>query len=145
MPPSIKEQALIEAPVEKVWELLADLSRFPEWSGDTIEVTGLPTSVEKGSTFRHTTPGPLGTRYTTTYEVAELDELRQIKLRCQTSGYYSHWMLTEARGDTFCDVEYGVEPEGLTQRTIGATITKGSLRRNMGRSLDGIRRLLGRG
>jgi uncharacterized protein YndB with AHSA1/START domain len=141
---SLKQQALIEAPVEDVWGLLSDLSRFPDWSAPTIEVTGLPTRVEKGSTFRQTSRGPLGMKNTTTFEVEALDDLREIKLRCQTSGYYSHWVLAEARGDTFAEVEYGVEAHGLQQRAIGATITKGALRRYMTDSLDGVRRLLGR-
>jgi uncharacterized protein YndB with AHSA1/START domain len=140
----LREQALIEAPVEEVWELLADPARFPEWSADSIEVTGLPTRIEKGSTYQQTGPGPFGTRLTTTFEVAELDELHEIKLQCQASGYYSHWLLTEARGDTFAQLEYGVEPRGLRQRARGATITRGALRRYMADSLQGIRRLLGR-
>jgi uncharacterized protein YndB with AHSA1/START domain len=144
MASSLRQQALIEAPIEEVWELLSDPSRFPEWSYPTIEVTGVPTQVEKGSTFRNTSRGPLGMKNTTIFEVAELDELREIKLRCQTSGYYSHWVLTEARGDTFAELEYGVEPQGLQQRAIGATITKGAIRRYVDQSLDGIRRLLTR-
>ena len=47
-----------------------------------------------------------------TFEVEELEDLREIKLRCQSSGYYSHWRLTEAQGQTFADVEVGVEPIG---------------------------------
>lgn len=141
---SLKQQVLIEAPVEDVWELLADPARFPEWNGDSIEITGVPDSIEKGSTYRQTTRGLLGARYTTTFEVAELDELHEIKLQCQTSGYYSHWLLTEARGDTFAEIEYGVEPRGLRQRLVGATITSGALRGYMTDSVDGIRRLLGR-
>lgn len=141
---SFKNQALIEAPVEDVWQLLADPSRFPEWSGDTIEVTGVPTQIEKGSTYRNTSRGPLGLKTTTTFEVAELDELHEIKLRCQTSGYYSHWLLTEARGDTFAEVEYGVEPQGVQQRVLSTTMTKKTIRRYADQSLDGIRRLLRR-
>ena len=42
--------------------------------------------------------------------------MREIKLRCQTSGFYSHWRLTEAQGQTFTEVEMGVEPLGLLGR-----------------------------
>jgi hypothetical protein len=64
-----------------------------------IDVTGVPTRIEKGSTFELTSRGPLG-QATTTFKVEEFDALREIKLRCQTSGFYSHWLLTEARSNT---------------------------------------------
>jgi uncharacterized protein YndB with AHSA1/START domain len=143
---SWKQQALIEAPVEAVWELLEDPARFPEWSGDTIAVTGLPTQIEKGSTFELTGRGPLRMKATTTFKVEELDEMREIKLRCQTSGFYSHWLLTEAQGSTFAEVEYGVEPlrRGLQARTLQAIHTKGYLRRAADEAMDGLRRAVRR-
>jgi uncharacterized protein YndB with AHSA1/START domain len=144
---SWKQQALIEAPVEEVWELISDPTRYPEWGGDTIEVTGLPTKVEKGSTFEQTARTPLGFKGTSTFKVEELDDLREIKLRCQRSGYYSRWRLTEARGNTFADVEMGVERTGLRRlrgRAIGAAHTKGYLRRQAEQAVDGLRSVLTR-
>jgi len=41
--PSWRDQALIDAPIEVVWGLVGDPRRFPEWAGDTLEVTGLAT------------------------------------------------------------------------------------------------------
>ncbi len=82
-------------------------------------MTGLPTQIEKGSTFQQTGPGPDRRSMTTTFLVEELEDLREIKLRCQRSGYYSHWWLTEAQGQTFTDVEIGIEPIGLLGRVIG--------------------------
>jgi hypothetical protein len=138
-----KEQTLIEAPVEDVWSLLEDPSRFEEWAD--VEVTGAPTKIEKGSTLDIKGRTPFGFRSTTTFKVEELDELREIKLRCQTSGYYSHWLLTEAQGDTFAQIEYGVEPlPGLLARAVGAAHTKSHLRGIAHSSLDGLRRMLGR-
>ncbi|MGH2957881.1 MAG: SRPBCC family protein [Solirubrobacterales bacterium] len=138
---SWKQQALIEAPVERVWELLEDPARYAEWNQDSVAVTGVPTRVEKGSTFTHTGRGPLGMKATTTFEVTEFEDLREIKLRCQTSGYYSHWTLTEARGSTFADIEFGVEPlPGLQGRALSALQTKGYLRRALEHTLDSLRR-----
>lgn len=140
-----RQQALIEAPVEEVWELIADPARFPEWN-ESVEVTGLPTRIEKGSTFRRRAPSPLGPRMTTTFEVEELDEdLRELRLRCQTSGLYSRWMLTEARGNTFADVEIGSEPRRLGERVVALSHTKGYLRGTVEGSIDGLCRALSRG
>jgi len=139
------EQTLVDAPIERVWELLTDPARYAEWNPETVKVTGAPTSVEKGSTFELTSRGPLGMKATTIFEVEELEGMRELKLRCQTSGYYSRWLLTEARGNTFAEIELGVEPEGLQARVLGAAHTKGHLRRAAGATLDGLRRAFGRG
>lgn len=137
-----RQQALIEAPVEDVWGLIADPARFPEWN-ESVEVTGVPTRIEKGSTFRRRAPTALGPKATATFEVEQFDEsLREIRLRCQLSGYYSHWYLTEAQGNTFADVEMGVEPHGLKERVWALPQTKGYLHRAVDASLDGLRRVL---
>ena len=137
---SWRQQALIAAPVAEVWDLLSDPGRFPDWNKETLEITGAPTKVEKGSSFDITGRGPLRIKSTTTFRVEQLDDLREIKLRCQTSGFYSHWLLTEAQGQTFTELELGVEPvPGLEGRVSGAMHTKGYLRRAAEESLDGLR------
>ena len=135
-----QQQGLIEAPVQRVWALLADPASYPSWAGDSVTVTGPPTRIEKGSTFEQTSPAPLGAKQTTTFKVEELDDLHEIKLRCQRSGYYSHWRLTEARGQTFADVEIGVEPIGLHGQVARILFTKRQLREVTHASLDGLRR-----
>ena len=140
MAASWQQQALIPAPVERIWELLENPARYPEWAADAVSTTGFPTEVEKGSTFEQTGPGPFGRPMTTTYKVEELDDLREIKLRCQRTGYYSHWRLTEAQGQTFADLELGVEPIGLFGRVIGVALTKNEMRKMADQSLDGLRR-----
>ncbi len=142
--PSFKQQALFEAPLGDVWKLLEDPANYPKWGG-AIEVTGVPTKIEKGATFEMKTHGPLGMKPTTTFKVEQLDDLHEIKLRCQKSGWYSHWVLTEARGNTFADVEIGKEPAGLGAgaRATSTLISKRSLREALDTSLDGLRRLLG--
>jgi len=139
---SWKQQALIEAPVEEVWGVISNPETFPEWSENSVEVTGVLTKVEKGSTYRETSRGPFG-KVTTTFEVEELDDLREIKLRCQTSGYYSHWLLTEAQGNTFAEVELGIEPPSLPAQVFRVTHNKRFLRRMAEGAVDGLRRFLG--
>lgn len=78
--------------------------------------------------------------------VEELDDLREIKLRCPSSGLYSRWVLTEARGNTFAEVEMGTESAGLGvgARLLGGTISRRRLRDALERTLDGLQRLLAR-
>lgn len=135
-----QQQALVEAPVERVWAVLSNPARYPEWAGDSLETTGYPTEIEKGSTFEQISPGAFGRPQKTTFEVTELHDLHEIKLRCQASGYYSHWRLTEAQGQTFADVEIGVEPIGIPGQVARLVFTKRSLREVVDDSLDGLRR-----
>jgi uncharacterized protein YndB with AHSA1/START domain len=144
---SWKQQALIDAPVPDVWDLLCDPTRAPQWSEDVLAVTGAPTRVEKGSTFELTTRGPLGIKATTPFRVEELDDMHELKLKCQVSGFYSRWILTDAQGGTFTEVELGVEPlehrRPIAARAVGALHTKAFLRRSVEELLDGLRRALG--
>jgi uncharacterized protein YndB with AHSA1/START domain len=145
---SWRQQAMIDAPVQEVWDLLCDPARGPEWSEDVVAVTGVPTKVEKGSTVTMTTRGPLGMTSTTPFTVEELSDMRELKLKCQISGFYSHWLLTEAQGGTFAEIELGVEPierrRGVAARAVASLHTKGFLRRHVEKLLDGLRRAASR-
>ena len=110
-----------------------------------IEVTGAPAKIEKGSTFEVTGRGPLGLKGTTTFRVEELEDLHEIKMHCQRSGYYAHWVLTEARGNTFAERRDGRRAGRRSQgRVTGAMHTKRYLRRALDQTVDGLRRALGR-
>ena len=41
-------------------------------------------------------------------KIDRLEDLREIRMRCTKTGTYAHWTLTEARGNTFVDVELEV-------------------------------------
>jgi uncharacterized protein YndB with AHSA1/START domain len=144
---SWKQQALIDAPVADVWGILVDPARSPEWDEDVIAVTGAPTRIEKGSTFEVTGRGPLRMKATTTFRVEQLDDMHELKMKCQASGFYSHWLLTEAQNGTFAEVELGIEPLESTSPggRVGAALhTKSYLRRQVERLLDSLRRVASR-
>jgi len=141
--PSWKQQALIEAPVSDVWDLLCDPARGPDWDEDVIAVTGAPTRIEKGSTFDVTGRGPLGLKNTTTFKVEELQDMHEVKMKCQFTGFYVHWLLTEAQAATFAEVELGIErldsKPSLMGRAAAALHTKSFLRHQVEKLLDGLR------
>jgi carbon monoxide dehydrogenase subunit G len=134
---SCRRQALIDAPVEAVWNLVGDPARYPEWAAGVIDVTGLA-QVEHGAEFRQTTKLPIG-RTTTTFRIDALEELHEIHLTCEKSGLYSHWELTEAQNATFVDVEIGMEAEQLGRRAFDAVMGKRWYRVLADDSLDGLR------
>ena len=144
---SWKQQALIQAPVTEVWEILCDPARSPDWDPDVLAVTGAPIRIEKGSTFDITGRGPLGMKATTTFKVEELEDLHELKMKCQVSGFYAHWLLTQAQGGTFTEVELGIEPiesQSLLGRVGAALHTKSYLRTQVEKLLDGLRRAASR-
>jgi hypothetical protein len=139
---SCRQQALIDAPIEVVWRLVGDPNRYPEWAGDVLEVTGLA-SVDQGALYTQVSRLPLGST-TTTFVVEALEEMKGIRLRCTQSGYYGNWLLTEARGSTFADVEVGMEPTALGYRALDAVLRTRWYRRILHESLDGLREALAR-
>jgi uncharacterized protein YndB with AHSA1/START domain len=143
---SWKQQTLVEAPLEQVWNLISDPRNGPAWSEEVIAVTGAPTTIEKGSTFEMTNRGPLGAKATTTFRVEELVDMHEIRMQCQTSGFYSHWTLTDAQGGTFTELELGIDPKpGLQARAIAALHTKSYLRRTVEKLLDELGSAVRRG
>ena len=140
---SWKQQALIDAPVAEVWGLLVDPGRSPDWDPDVIAVTGAPIKIERGSTFDITARGPLQVKATTTFEVERLDDMHEFRMKCQLSGFYVHWLLTEAQKGTFAEVELGMDPiESPSARARAAAMlhTKSYLRKQVEKLLDSLRR-----
>jgi hypothetical protein len=137
---AFRNQAVIESPTADVWELVGNPARYPEWASEVIEVTGLAELAEH-ATFEQTTKGPLG-KGTTIFEIEKLDDLREIKLRCHSSGYYSRWRLTPAQENTFAEVEIGVEPTSPAYGLFFGTLGRRYLRRISEQSLEGIQRAL---
>ena len=139
-----RQQALIEAPVKEVWDVLCDPARGPDWDQDVLAVTGAPVKIEKGSTFELTGRSPLGVN-TTTFKIEEFEEMHELKMRCQRSGFYAHWLLTRARDGTFAELELGVQlapkPDDEA-RAVDAAYTKSYLRKAVEKTLDGLRRVV---
>jgi uncharacterized protein YndB with AHSA1/START domain len=135
---SWRQQALIEAPVETVWELVGDPSRHPQWWPDVIEVKGIPRITEDAKYRQVTRERGRGT-VETTFNIEELDELRTIKVRCLDSGTYGDFRLTEVRGQTFADVELGIDPTNLRYRLFDWTQGKRYFRHWTEAALDGLK------
>lgn len=96
-----RSQALIHAPADRVWDLVGQPNRHPEWWPRVIEVRG--ERFDEGST-------------------------------------YAHWLLTEAQGETFVDVEFGMDPIRVWDRFLDLTVAKPYFRRWLEASLQGLER-----
>jgi uncharacterized protein YndB with AHSA1/START domain len=131
-----RHQALIESDLERVWRLVGDPRRHPEWWPRVMEVKGQ--SFAEGDIYRQVTTMPIG-RHETTLVVERLDDLREIRTRCLDTGMYANWRFTEARNETFVDVEMGMEPKALRHRVFDAAAGRRYFRRWLEQSIDELR------
>jgi Polyketide cyclase / dehydrase and lipid transport len=129
---SARRQAMVDAPVEAVWELIGDVNRHPEWWPRVEEVEC--DLLEVGATYRQVTRRPDKT-LETTMKIEELDDCHELRLSCLNTGMYAHFLLTPAQDGTFVDAELGVEEQGLAGLLAAAFV-----RRWITQSLDGLRR-----
>ena len=132
---SLRRQALLDAPLQKVWELVGDPRRHPEWWPRVIEVRG--ERFDEGSNYAQVTRDPTGV-VTTDFVVERLDDMHEIQMRCITTGTYSRWLMTEARGGTFVDAEFGMDPTTVGNRVFAATAGRLYFRRWLEQSLEAL-------
>ena len=110
-----RQQALIEVPVETLWELVGDVRRHPEWWPRIIDVQC--EELEQGCTFRQVTKAAVG-KVETDILVERLEGCRELQLRCLDTGTCSRWLLTSTQAGTFVDVELGMDPHNLPQPRV---------------------------
>jgi uncharacterized protein YndB with AHSA1/START domain len=133
-----RHQALIQAPIERVWELVGNPARHPDWFPRVVEVRG--DSFRPGDVFVQVTRQPAGNQGTTTLEIDRLEDMRELRFHCRDTGTYTHWFLTPARDDTFVEAEFGMEPNGLVYRAFNATAGRIYFRRWLEQSLEALAR-----
>ena len=132
-----RQQALIQAPIDRVWELVGDPRRHPEWFPRVVEVRG--DSFDPGDVFVQVTRQPTGNN-TTSLEIDRLEDMRELSFHCRDTGMRIHWFLTPARDDTFVEAEFGMEPMNLRYRVFDATMGRMYFRRWLDQSLDALGR-----
>ncbi len=132
-----RRQALLEAPVERIWELVGNPARHPEWWPRVIEVHGERFDVE--DEYVQVTKTAFGTEERTEFAIERLEDLREVRMRCLKTGLYSHWLLTPAQDGTFVELELGMDARTLPDRMFDRVAGRPYFRRWAESSLDGLR------
>jgi uncharacterized protein YndB with AHSA1/START domain len=130
-------QALLEAPVERIWELVGNPARHPEWWPRVLEVHGERFDID--AEYVQVTKSPFGTKERTTFAIERFTDLHEVRMRCLRSGMYAHWQLTPAQDGTFVDLEMGMDPQQLPNRVFDRVAGRPYFRRWAESSLDGLR------
>ena len=121
----VRRQAWINAPPSTIWDLVGDPNQHPQWWPRVIEV--------RGERFCEG-----GAEMETTLQIERLADMRAIDMRCLNTGTYTRWLLTEAQGNTFVDVEFGMDPIGATNRIFDTALGKIYFSRWLEQSLNAL-------
>jgi uncharacterized protein YndB with AHSA1/START domain len=135
---AVHEQALLDAPVPTVWELVSDPRRYAEWFPRVLEVQG--ERFEEGVEFVQVFRQPFVGTDEAHFLIDQMDELREIRMHCTISGMFVHWQLTDAQGGTFLNAEFGMEPIRRRDRMIDFTLGRRFFRRWLVEAVDGLTR-----
>jgi ribosome-associated toxin RatA of RatAB toxin-antitoxin module len=130
------QQAHLEAQVDTVWDLVGNPKRYPEWWPNVVEVRG--ERFEEGDRYVQVTRS-MGKGVESTFLIEGQEDLREISMRCQLTGMYARWRLTEAQGGTFVDLEMGMDPLRLSDRVFDAMAGRLYFRRWSDQSVSALR------
>src|SRR5436190_7702683 len=133
----VREDAVLDAPVPTVWELVGDPSRYPEWFPRGLDVQG--ERYEEGGQFVMVTQHPLVGRDEPQMLIDGMEDLREIRMHCTVSGMFVHWQLTDAQGGTFVHAQFGMDPVRRRDRVMDVTGGRRFFRKWLLEAVDGLR------
>lgn len=131
----MREEILIQAPVEHVWELLCDVSRLKEWvpRGDATDWTGPYDQV--GTTYTETVKF-MGFEVKSNYTVVEVEPLKLIHEHTD-NGPIDNYMRLEREGDAVrLIMESDYEMPGRLPEFITKVFTKSFMLRQVRHMLE---------
>jgi uncharacterized protein YndB with AHSA1/START domain len=114
---SSTQQTFIDAPVERVWELVGDPNRHPEWWPEVLEVECA--DLKEGCRYRGVAKGPFGAAAHDLL-IDRLEECREVSIFCEGTGVTTRFVLAEAQGGTFVEGCFTIEPNTIGMKVIGA-------------------------
>ena len=130
-----RRQAHIDAPIRIVCELVADPRRHPDWIPRVLEVEC--DEIGEGCQYRLVFKTPVGTDETT-LEIEKLEDCHALLVRCLDSGTFNRFVVTEAQGGTFVDLEAGMDPTTPRYKLIDAVAGKRFYRRWTEQTLEAL-------
>jgi uncharacterized protein YndB with AHSA1/START domain len=114
-----RHQALIEAPLEEVWEVVSDPKTHPDWWPEVVSVDAPEDLGEGDSYVRHTNKSiPFVDAVDHIWVAERLEHLKEAQFRCTVSGSYARFSLTPAQDDTYVELETGMDPASLKWRLV---------------------------
>jgi hypothetical protein len=121
MPGVHRRHSLISAPIDEVWDVVADPMTHADWWPEIKDVR-MSEQPAEGSQYTQVARrmGFLDL-VDATWTVERLEHLKEAHFRCTVTGTYTRFSLTPAQDDTFVEIEAGVEPTGVQGRLMKVT------------------------
>jgi hypothetical protein len=134
---SYRHQALIEAPLDDVWAVVSDPRTHPEWWPEVLAVVA-GEGLGEGDRYVHSAKIlPFLEAVEAMWVVEKLDELKEVHFRCTLTGTFARFSLTPAQGNTFVEVESGMDPTALRWRAL-KTVSRSHFRNWVIEVLDAL-------
>ena len=134
-----RAQAHLDASLDDVWALVGNPATYPEWWPVAVEIRGQ--TFEVGDAFTQVM-GIAGRRLEYSRVIDGREELKELSWHCPTTGGFQHWLLTDAQGGTFVDMEMGIHPPTLRYRLFNRTVGRRFIKQWADDAIDGLRRAL---
>ena len=134
-----RAQAHLDASLDDVWALVGNPATYPEWWPVAVEIRGQ--TFEVGDAFTQVME-IAGRRLEYSRVIDRRDELKELSWHCPTTGGFQHWLLTDAQGGTFVDMEMGIHPPTLRYRLFNRTVGRRFIKQWAEDAIDGLRRAL---
>jgi uncharacterized protein YndB with AHSA1/START domain len=134
----VRHEAFINAPVERIWELVSDMNRHPEWWPRVLETDAKGSEV--GTTYRQVMETPKGSEVSQ-FQVEGMEDYKRLAIRCLNSGMFLRFGLTEAQDGTFVEGEMGMEPIGISNRVVDTFAGRRYFRRWIAETFESLERV----
>ncbi len=134
-----RAQAHLDASLDDVWALVGNPATYPEWWPVAVEIRGQ--TFEVGDAFTQVME-IAGRRLEYSRVIDGREELKELSWHCPTTGGFQHWLLTDAQGGTFVDMEMGIHPPTLRYRLFNRTVGRRFIKQWADDAIDGLRRAL---
>jgi hypothetical protein len=135
-----RAQAHFDAPLEDVWALVGNPATYPDWWPVAVEIRG--ETFEVGDVYTQVV-GIAGLRPEYSRIIDGREELKELSWHCPTTGGFQHWLLTDAQGGTFVDMEMGIkDPEQVRFAVFDKTVGRWFIKHWAEQAIDGLRRTL---
>ena len=107
---SYRHQAMIDAPVADVWEVVSDPRTHPDWWPEVVRIEASE-HVAEGDEYVHTAKMMrFVDAVDAVWVVERLEQMKEAQFRCTMTGTWARFTLTPAQDETFVEMEAGIDP-----------------------------------
>jgi uncharacterized protein YndB with AHSA1/START domain len=133
---SSTQQVFIDAPAERVWQLVGNPNRHPDWWPKVLDVECA--DLREGCRYRGVVKGPFRAEGHDLV-IERLDTCQEVHIACEGTGVSTRFVLTEAQGGTFVEGRFAIEPNSIGMQVVAAVSGRRLMRSWLEQSLENLK------